>query len=132
VNAELRKDEIVGKTIKAIFIGPEQSDGETSGRGAFVQLSDGTLFELSTPDTQPIHRLEESSKLTLEMQAEELDCIGEQITEVVTADWFGFGLLLSSDRILLIGPIPPCHFGPILERLGETCFASELRDFFKG
>ena len=133
---ELSKNDIVGKVIIGIFQTPwKMYDDGITMCDVFVQLDTGHSFQIRGWPDDSVPRitavdLGQYDVLPVSFDLE-MSCIGETICEVVRDSFPGFGLLLSSRRVLVLEAIQPRCIGARVIPIDWDLF-SIVRDYWTG
>lgn len=110
---ELKRSDIVGKRVQAVFEKPPSHGDDISVFAVFVELDDGTLIEFSGQDPFEVLPIYAVDKGVLHLATEAdapavLECIGRTICEVVTSCYFPtFALFLDNGMLLYQSDISP-------------------------
>jgi hypothetical protein len=128
----LGRAEIVGQTISRVYAGRTADFGDVSVSLCFVELTDGTIFELVSDDAnEQVHepRLERSPDGCHSPPEINDDCVGRTVLEVVSCEqWPTIGLHLSGDVLLYCSDdASPRHVKPATSLLGDFYDSSDLR-----
>ena len=127
----LSRSEIVGQSISRVYAGRTADFGDVSVSLCFVELSDGSLFELPSEEADEhvcIHRLRvlpEGCQSPPEINDQ---CVGRTVLEVVSSDqWPSVGLLLGGNVLLYCSDdASPRHVKPTTSMLGDFYDSSDI------
>lgn len=127
MNLPLARSDIIGKVVRRVYRSAwlEDDDGY-AGCAVFVELADGTLFELQGVDfgdVEPIRRLDPTKTQMIAVDEHTAErCCGKTAIEVLASDqWPTIGLLLSDGKLLITSDdCSPRRVGPCVLDVGSV------------